>query len=275
VILIFIGEEQYHVSVQVKEIMLLEKRVRIVLIQNLNNELEAKEIEAWGQLMRVLTHEIMNSVTPIFSLTGAIQGILSNPDGTRKDLSTLTEENTEDIYSSLATIASRSKGLLKFINAYKEYSKPIGLHLEEADVTALVNRVVDLLNPDLEKFGIRLRKSYTTRQILAKTDIALMENVLINLIKNGIEAVPHDGTGVINIELKTKANGRVSILVSDNGSGIEPETLPKIFIPFFTTKSNGSGIGLSLSRQIMKLHNGSIRANSSPDTGASFIIEWR
>jgi two-component system nitrogen regulation sensor histidine kinase NtrY len=274
VVKVFILEEQYQLSVQVKEIILQGKQIRIILLQNLNSELEAKEIEAWYQLIRVLTHEIMNSVTPIVSLTAAMRTILNHPDGTRKALDQLTEENVEDVFSSLTTIESRSKGLLRFVNAYKEYAKPLELHLESVDVIALINRIVALVTPDLQRQKIRIDVNSSNVSLLIKADVALMEQVLLNLVRNAMDAVTHDGKGIITIAAKIISNNLASITVSDNGIGMDEDTMSRIFIPFFTTKARGTGIGLSLSRQIMKLHNGNIRVSSAPEKGSSFTIEW-
>lgn len=274
VVKVFIGEEQLQLGIQSKKIVLQERPVNIVLLQNLNSELEAKEIEAWYQLIRVLTHEIMNSVTPIVSLTQALQSILNDADGKRKDLATLTEENREDVYSSLATIISRSEGLLKFVKAYKAYATPPEVKPESTDIIALVTRIVDLLAADLQQRQIILKVNWSHAPIFARADAALIEQVLINLIKNAMEAVTQDGSGKIAIDIGTRSHNKVSISVSDNGGGIDPEILPKIFIPFFTTKVKGSGIGLSLSRQIMKLHGGSIRVHAEEGKGSVFTIEW-
>lgn len=270
----FLHEEQFQLGVQKKEIILKSNPVQIILLQNLNNELETKEIEAWHQLMRVLTHEIMNSVTPIISLTAAIQKIL-HLNGSRTDLKDLKEENVEDIFSSLETIHSRSNGLLKFVNSYREYSRPIELKAESIDVEKLVVRVIDLMQHDLQRLAIKLNINKNNSSLLARTDVVLMEQVLINLLKNAMEAVPHDGSGSISISMEKTVSNSVRISITDNGPGIDPEILQKIFIPFYTTKSKGSGIGLSFSRQILKLHRGSIKVNSSSGKGSVFVIEWK
>lgn len=272
VVHVFIGDDQYQLSIQAKEIVLNGKPVRIILLQNLNHELEEKEIEAWHQLMRVLTHEIMNSVTPIASLTAAVESILKHPDGTRKDLGTLNEDHVDDIFSSLTTINSRSKGLMNFVKAYKAYAKPIHAQFESVDIREIVSRVAVLLAPDLQTLNVQLIINTPATTVETKTAIALMEQVLINLVKNAMDAVAHDGTGIITIDVRTKAN-RVAVAITDNGTGIDPEVLPRIFVPFFTTKSKGSGIGLSLSRQIMKLHGGTLQVHPS-EKGSIFTLEW-
>ncbi|HYF69267.1 MAG TPA: ATP-binding protein [Ohtaekwangia sp.] len=274
VIKTIIHEAVYQLGIQVKEIILQGKPVRIVLVQNLNNELEEKEIEAWHTLMRVLTHEIMNSVTPIASLTSAMQSILHDHDGRRKEITNLSEENIDDIFSSISTITSRSKGLLRFVSNYNEYGKTMQISVMDTDVVDLINTVVDLFVPDLEKYAIDLSVEFTDSKIPVRADAALIEQVIINLLKNAMEAVPHDGTGRIKIAVQRKHTGRIAITVQDNGAGIDPEIIDTIFVPFFTTKENGTGIGLSLSRQIMKLHNGNIQVHSSPGTGSRFTMEW-
>jgi two-component system, NtrC family, nitrogen regulation sensor histidine kinase NtrY len=269
----FIGEESYQLSVQAKEIILQGKPVRIFLLQNLNSELDAKEIEAWYQLIRVLTHEIMNSVTPILSLTAAMQNILNNADGSPKELSKLTSENKEDVFSSVSTIESRSKGLLKFVNAYKEYARPIELRLEETDALIIANRVADLFKQDLHEKNIDLRIESKVDSAKLTADVALVEQVLINLVKNGLEALPNEN-GKIQITISSNLKNGIRISIADNGAGVDPETMSKIFIPFFTTKPKGTGIGLSLSRQIMKLHGGSIQIQSTPGKGSKFTLEF-
>jgi signal transduction histidine kinase len=272
VVRVSIQDDQYQLSVQVKEIVLQGSPVRIILLQNLNQELEDKEIEAWHQLMRVLTHEIMNSVTPIASLTAAVESILKHPDGARKDFSTLTVDHIDDIFTSLATIGSRSKGLMNFVKTYKAYAKPMHAQFEYVNITELVDGIATLLAHDLQASNVQVVIHRSANSITAKADIALLEQVMINLVKNALDAVEHDGTGIITITVGEK-NNRVTIAVADNGAGIDPEMLPRIFVPFFTTKPNGSGIGLSLSRQIMKLHGGNIHVHL-PERGSIFTLEW-
>jgi signal transduction histidine kinase len=215
----------------------------------------------------------MNSVTLIVSLTAAVQSILTHDDGSRKELTRLSGENQEDIMNSLSTIASRSKGLMKFANTYKEYAKHIEFLPEVVNIVTVVNRIADLLKPDLSKLSIELKVNFNTSDLSAKTDSALIEQVLINLIKNAMEAVAHDGSGIIRIDARIKTGNIMSIAIADNGSGIDPETITKIFIPFFTTKNAGSGVGLSLSRQIMKLHGGKIKVNSTPNKSKFYSRE--
>jgi nitrogen fixation/metabolism regulation signal transduction histidine kinase len=272
VVKVILREETFQLSVQLKEIILNGKSVRIVLLQNLNNELESKEIEAWHQLIRVLTHEIMNSVTPIVSLTGAVENILRTNTGEQKDFTRLSPENIDDVYSGLATIQSRSKGLMKFVTSYKEFSRPIDAKFETVDMSLLLHRTITLLQPQFEEQKVELKTEIPPGNLTVNGDPSLLEQVLINLLKNAMEAVASDGTGLIRIIFRKK-NQQTIIFISDNGPGIDAETLPRIFVPFFTTKPKGSGIGLSLSRQIMKIHSGTIKVQTS-ERGCVFVMEW-
>ncbi|HEY0652290.1 MAG TPA: ATP-binding protein [Chryseosolibacter sp.] len=267
-----IKDEILQLGIQVKELVVEGSPVKIVLLQNLNNELETKEMEAWHQLIRVLTHEIMNSVTPIASLTGAVENILKADGRQPKDFSHLTAENIDDVFKSLETIKSRSNGLLRFVRSYKEFARPIDAHFAEWDVAAMIDRIVILFEPQFAEAGIKCDVNIVTKPIPAFGDQSLLEQVLINLLKNALEAIPQDGTGVIQIKA-LKKNRQTNIVIADNGPGIEDEILQRIFVPFFTTKPKGSGIGLSLSRQIMKLHNGTLKVQTS-ENGSAFTVEW-
>jgi two-component system, NtrC family, nitrogen regulation sensor histidine kinase NtrY len=264
------AEQLLQLSIHVKEVVQRQINLRIFILQNISSELEAKEIEAWQKLTQVLTHEIMNSVTPISSLTDAIQSMITE-NGKPKDLATLDNDSVDDLHNSVVTISSRSKSLMKFVGAYKEFSRVPELRSESFDVVRLVNKVADLFSPDIAQKHIDLNVNATRESIETKGDPVLLEQVLINLLKNAIEAVSQE-TGMIGIHIKKNITTQVS--VSDNGPGIPSDVLEKIFVPFFTTKQKGSGVGLSLSRQILKLHQGNIKVQSLPGEGSVFTIEW-
>jgi nitrogen fixation/metabolism regulation signal transduction histidine kinase len=272
VVTTFIDDEKFQIDLQLREIKLQEKLFRIVLLQNLDSQLEEKEIEAWHQLMSVLTHEIMNSVTPILSLSTASETIMSNADGSSKPIDELDAENVEDIFSSLTTISARSKGLLSFVNAYKAFARPVNLNVSTGDIVSLCKRIIQLITPDLKKFNIVVNVEFPEKSLMVPMDEALIEQVLINILKNAMEAVSHDSQGSISISLEANEQ-RIWISIGDNGSGMDSETLARVFIPFYTTKQNGTGIGLSLSRQIVRAHQGRLRVSSSPGSGSRFTIE--
>lgn len=265
-----LNQELTHLAIQLKEIVLSQKPIKIFLFQNIQSELESKEVEAWQQLTRVLTHEIMNSVTPISSLTEAVKTILVNRDGSRIPISNLSNDNIEDIYTSVETISARSKGLLRFVHAYKDFSRVPRLHSRAFDVKLLIDRTVKLFEPDLQRMNIQCNLSVPDTPVNSNGDEALLGQVLINLVKNAMEAIG-EKKGEIKISLQKE--DKTIIEVSDNGGGITGADLENIFVPFFTTKSSGTGVGLSLSRQIMKLHRGTIKVLSKQgDT--TFTIMW-
>ncbi len=268
------GGEVIHLAVQAKVFILKEKTFKLILMQNINSELEEKEVEAWQKLISVLTHEIMNSVTPIVSLASAMNTMLSNTDGAKRDLNSLQHEEIEDVYGSIDTIESRGKGLLKFVNAYKDYSKSPELNYSDFDLVAMIDRIRSLLKPNLEKNGIELKFVSALKSHKVHADSELMEQVIINIIKNAMEALENTNNGVIKIFIKKLETGRTHISISDNGPGIDGDTIDKIFVPFYTTKQKGTGVGLSLSRQILRLHNGNLGVQSKVGEGTAFSLQF-
>jgi len=269
-----LSNRELYLSIQVKELVMNDTRYKIVLLQDINEELEEQEVMAWQKLIRVLTHEIMNSVTPIVSLTEAVNTMLVDTDGERKNLEQLDAEDKEDLFSSIETIEKRSKGLLRFVNAYKDLNKTPDLVLAETDISRLIEQVIHLLTPEFQRKNIGVDKSGVKPQMKVMADAIWLEQVLINIIKNAIDALEHvEGAQIKFIAHQT--GQRTSIEIIDNGPGIEKETLDKIFIPFFTTKKNGTGVGLSLSRQILKLHKGALNVSSEVGKGTIVHISLR
>ncbi|UII33775.1 ATP-binding protein [Fulvivirga ulvae] len=269
VIKAYIKDEIIQLSLHVKDFILQNKSFRLVLLQNIHIELEQKEVEAWQKLISVLTHEIMNSVTPIVSLSSAINQMLHN-----EDLSKLPADDQEDIITSLQTIENRSKGLLKFVNAYKDFSKTPELKITDVNIVSMIERLTSLLKPDLEKSNIRLTLDIKASELKVKADHELLEQVLINLLKNAIEALDGAENGEISIAVRRAGARKIAMTIEDNGPGMSKETIDRIFTPFYTTKKKGTGIGLSFARQIMKLHNGSITVQSELKKGTVFHLEF-
>ncbi len=270
---VLIANREVRLSLQVKELVMDGKPFKVVLMQDLNAELEEQEVDAWQKLIRVLTHEIMNSVTPIVSLTESLNVLLAMPDGGRKPLHLLDEEDREDLYGSLQTIENRSKGLLRFVNAYKDFTRTPELTLEPVDVSATISRVVTLLHQEFSSKQISVSTADVSPKTMAKADAEWLEQVLINLFRNSIDAL----SDAVKPSIKVSAyvhNQRTVVSIADNGMGMDEETLEKAFIPFFTTKKKGSGIGLSLSRQIMRLHGGSLSIKSKEGEGTQVVLDW-
>ena len=259
------GEDQIEVSVQVSIIDIAGERKNVVLIQNIHREMEIKEIEAWQKLTRVMRHEIMNSMTPIVNLTEAVNKVLSSKNSLEE-----SDEDLQDIKESLLSVENRGKGLLKFVNAYKHFSTIPDLTIANFKAREMIDRIKALLDPTLEKNKIRIEQDIKPDNLEIRADEKLLEQVLINILKNSIEAFGEDG-GEIEIFCRQDED-HVLMRISDNGKGIESEVLEKIFIPFFTTKPEGSGIGLSLSRQIIQKHGGTINIWSQPDKGTTLTM---
>lgn len=270
---VVIGQKEASLSIQAKELVMNGASYKIILVQDLRQEMEEQEVDAWQKLIRVLTHEIMNSVTPIVALTEAVNTMLVGPDGERRALEKLDNDDREDLFGSLQTIEKRSKGLLRFVNAYKDYTKTPELTMARVDITGLLHQAINLLAPGVEGHHIMLDKTGIGQGLTAQADPAWLEQVLINVLKNAIDALEGREGAAIKVTASTKGQ-RMYIAVSDNGPGMGKETLDKIFIPFFTTKKNGTGIGLGLSRQIMKLHRGSLTVASEAGKGTTVVMEW-
>lgn len=255
-------------SVQGVEFKLQGKPFRLISLQNIQNELEAQELISWQKLIRVLTHEIMNSVTPIASLATTIHEMLDSAGNE------VSKDEMADIKEAIDAINRRSEGLLRFTETYRNLTRIPPPSFELVDAKGLMSRIATLFKPTLQKEGIELKISQPEKNIYFQADLGLIEQVLINLTKNAVEAVRGKDKPAISIKVEKNRNGRTQIQIADNGQGIEESMLEQIFMPFFTTKTEGSGIGLSLSRQIMQMHKGSITVNSEEGQGTLFTLSF-
>lgn len=259
-----------NLAIYTTQFMLRNRMITLVSLQNIRSQLEEREMEAWQKLIRVLTHEIMNSITPISSMAGSVKEILREiqPDMQKVKNENL-EENFQDIDTAIQTIQKRSEGLLQFVEAYRSLTRLPAPNFEEFSVTELFKRVKKLMDEHIKQRKIQFECRTIPKHLTLTADPAMVEQILINLLKNALDAVGEKESAKIEMKSFTDEKGRTLILVSDNGPGISPDLQEKIFVPFFTTKKDGSGIGLSLSRQIMRLHQGSIFVHSEPDQGTT------
>jgi two-component system nitrogen regulation sensor histidine kinase NtrY len=254
-----IGDEQLQLSLYATEFKLHGQEFRLVSIQDIRGELEEKEIEAWQKLIRVLTHESMNSMTPISSMASTVQELVAQSCGGEGK-----SEAQSDIYAALRTIQRRSEGLLHFVDGYRNLARISKPNLQLFPVQTLFARIDQLLRGRLAESSVLLASEANPPGLELLADPDLIEQVLINLVLNAADAVKGCQQPRIDMFASLDDRGRPVIQVKDNGTGIAPENLDRIFIPFFSTKEGGSGIGLALSRQIMRLHNGSISVASKP-----------
>ncbi len=236
----------------------------LVSIQDIRNELDAQEVEAWLKLIRVLTHEIMNSITPITSLSDTLLNYYTN---TNEPISAQTTENT---VKGLEVIKERGTGLIHFVESYRKLTRISTPVLKTIELKPFIEHLVLLVEDD----RITFEKQVTPENLTINADEGQISQVLLNLIKNATQAVKGTENPIIKIVANIGENKRPQISVSDNGSGISEELLEQIFVPFFTTKENGSGIGLSISRQIMRNHNGNIKVISKEGKGSRFVLEF-
>lgn len=253
-------------SILAATVRLQGRFVKLISLQNIHSELQQKELEAWQNLTKILRHEIMNSVTPIVSLIGTMQDIVEH------DIPEQTEA-MDDLKEALDTIEGRSKGIMNFVNAYRDYTTLPKPQFEDINLKQLIHTVGNLLMPALREKGITYRAHVSPDNIIIHADDEQLQMVLINLIKNAMDALEHTDQPLITVKGTMGNASQVIIEISDNGPGIEEEAQEKIFIPFFTTKKTGSGIGLSLSQQIIQMHGGQLKVVSPPGgKGTTFFV---
>jgi len=262
-------DEQLQLALHASEFKLRARMFTLVSIQDIRSELEEKETDAWQKLIRVLTHEIMNSMTPISSLAATAQDLIAK-GGPESGL-----EARDDIELALRTIAKRSQGLLHFVDGYRNLTRIPKPEFKFFPARDLCSRVSHLLQGPLAESGAHVECSIKPENLELLADPDLLEQVLINLLLNAADAVRGREGARIELAAYLDERGRPVIQVRDNGAGIPQENLDKIFVPFFSTKEGGSGIGLSLSRQIMQLHNGTITVSSKPGAGSVFTLRFR
>ncbi len=259
------GQSSKDMVLSCSEFVVQESRYRLFALHNISRELEEKELDSWQDLVRVLTHEIMNSITPISSLSETALDIVDEYDG--KD-----DEIVDDIKEALATIRSRSEGLMTYVKSFRGLVKLPKPNIEVFPVAELFENVTKLLEPEFEDKGIKCHIEIIPEDLKIAADPALMEQVILNLVLNAKDAVRREESPRIWLRAFTEKQAKMLIEVEDNGGGILKDNLERIFIPFFTTKSTGSGIGLSLVRQIMRLHGGQVIADSEP--GRTIFKMW-
>lgn len=261
-----IDQNFMQLSIHASEFRLEGNYFKLVSMQNIKNELDAKEMEAWQKLIRVLTHEIMNSVSPITSLSETLHEIVA----TQQNHTEWSKQSVSNLAQGLEAIKIRSEGLQHFTEAYRRLTHIPQPVFKKMNCKSLLSRIATLHQYEADEWGVSLLVEATDHEVLA--DPELMEQVLINLVKNAMDAVRHINNARITLRAFQEAGGKSKIIISDNGAGIEKEMREKIFVPFFTTKKNGSGIGLALSKQILQLHNAQLQVTSELGAGTDFII---
>ncbi|MFY0688792.1 MAG: HAMP domain-containing histidine kinase [Cyclobacteriaceae bacterium] len=270
--------EEVQIAVYIIELSLRGKEFKLVSLQNIQSELEEKEMEAWQNLIRVLTHEIMNSVTPISSLAATVESELDDFLKSGNEVSKIGHDTIEDFHLALKTIHNRSDSLITFVSDFRNMTRIKHPALRFVPVCEVMEHVCNLLKFEIEENDVAVNL-VVPDDLMFNMDREQIEQVLINLVKNAIQAVGENeeigkDNRQIDIVAKGTEEGGGTIVIKDNGTGIDEDAIKKIFIPFFTTKKHGSGIGLSLSKQIMRMHHGSISVQSAMNVGTEFTLRF-
>ena len=268
--------EETQIAVYAIELSLKGETFKLISLQNIQSELEEKEMDAWQNLIRVLTHEIMNSVTPISSLAKTLEGEIQ--DWFKKNNVQIKDDELSDFHLALHTIHKRSDNLIAFVSEFRNMTRITLPNLKRVTIKELLDRVLILLKYDIAKTDIKIYLDVIPEDLRITLDENQVEQVFINLIKNAMQALESEENEIENPEIRIRAQsapeGSTVITIEDNGSGIDEDALEKIFIPFYTTKKGGSGIGLTLSKQIMRLHNGTITVKSKVNQGTTFTLKF-
>ena len=250
-----------NLSVRVSDITVRQEHLRILALNDINSELDEKEIDSWIRLTRVLTHEIMNAVTPVMSLSDTLLRLHGNRD--------------DDTYRGLEAIHATSKSLISFVESYRSFTRIPAPEMELLDVRKFLERIVMLVSRQIEEQHIRVDIRVEPEDLILYADGNQITQVILNLLKNAAGAIGTREGGVIALSAFCNDEEHVIVDVANNGEPISEEVSQHIFVPFFTTKEHGSGIGLSVSRQIMRLHRGSLKLQHSTPRETRFRLVFR
>jgi len=271
--LLYQPEAGRQLAIQGVSVNLQGRAVRLLTLQDIHPELQRKELDAWRDLARVLRHEIMNSVTPIVSLIETMQDIV------RTDLKEMkSPEAVADLEEALEVVAARSRGLMDFVDAYRSFTAIPLPKIDQVAAKKLLDRVIQLAAADLKSRGVHTEVFVVPEDLQLNADASQIEMVLLNLVKNAREAFQTAEEDIeekrITLRAGSDHKGHAFIEIEDNGPGITADLLEEVFIPFFTTKTTGTGVGLSISKQIMQLHGGDIRVSTAAGGGARFVLDF-
>ena len=273
-----INNQRLQLAAYATEFRMKQRNYKLISLHNINSELEEKEMEAWQNLTQVLAHEIMNSITPIASLSDTVNSMLSENLANDATASQLPSDTVEDVKEALDTINNRSLGLMRFVNSYRNFTQIPTPNFDLVSVHDLLAQVSNLMKGEAIGASVTVTVSVSPETLELTADAQLIEQALINLMKNAFLALKSTKDPEVKLNGKLDKNGRTVIEVEDNGPGIKPSIAEKIFVPFYTTRPSGtqrgSGIGLSLSRQIMRLHGGSLILHSEIGKGTKFVLRF-
>ena len=264
---------EYHLTLAATEIIIRGDRERLISLQDIQTEIDATQAEAWQDLVRVLTHEIMNSITPVTSLARTAADLVDDVARQTERDSPIAED-LDDVKSAVDTVARRSDSLMQFIDSYRQISRLAPAEKKRVALTELFDSVTDLARAEWGHDQVSLASNVEPSGLDVYADRDLLEPVLLNLLRNAWQATRDVGSPSIELTGRLNRRGNTVIEVSDNGPGVPEENTRKIFVPFFTTREGGSGVGLALARQVMIAHGGFIRLGHENGRGATFTLTF-
>jgi nitrogen fixation/metabolism regulation signal transduction histidine kinase len=263
-----------HLTIRITQLKMGGKKWSLLSLQNIHSELKQNELNAWQNLTKVLRHEIMNSIAPIATLVGSLRTVLLEDVHEQDENYLLEKEGHADLKEGLETIENRSKGLINFVNIYRDYTsipEPVPVNFS---IQPFLESISTLLKNDLGQKHVEIKMEVNPPDLQLRADREQIQMILINLIKNSKEALENSEDKIIFLKAGIDLQHNTFIQVTDRGPGILPNALEDIFVPFYTTKKNGSGIGLAISRQIMNMHKGSLSVHSVPHIHTSFTLHF-
>uniref|UniRef100_UPI003F6A3FDC sensor histidine kinase n=1 Tax=Pseudemcibacter sp. TaxID=2943293 RepID=UPI003F6A3FDC len=268
-----IDDVEQKLTIASTQIISAGKIEKLISLQDIQSELDVAQLQAWQDLVRVLTHEIMNSITPVSSLAKTSTDLVDDAIEKVKGQQELVDELT-DVRDAVDTVARRSDSLMHFVQSYRRLTRLPPPEKEQLVVRKIFEDVVKVATIDWETKNIELEMNVSTDGLEVSADPEMLEQMLINLMKNAAEALENTENAKVGLSAKINKRGRIIIEVYDNGPGIESDLAEKIFVPFYTTKREGSGVGLALTRQVMIAHGGTVSLTKTVGGGATFILTF-
>jgi len=274
---ITIDDMEHKLIISATEVITASHRETLLSLQDIQSELAIAQLQAWQDLVSVLTHEIMNSITPVASLAKTAVDLVEDVQDKTQALPAVNQEireELEDVLGAVKTVARRSDGLMKFVTSYRQLTRLPSPNKKAVQVATLFEHVEKLTQQDWQEKGIELTSTIAPQGLDIIVDADMVEQILINLLHNAAQALAHTPAAQVSFSAFLNIRGHVVIEVADNGSGIDPDNIQQIFVPFFTTKKEGSGVGLALTRQVMLAHQGKVAVRNNEQGGATFSLTF-
>ncbi len=269
------NNEIIQLSLKATSLKTNEQDIKLVSFQNIKNELDNKELESWQKLIRVLTHEIMNSISPVSSTISTLNHLFIDKDtGKPKTIQQIDNEILADTAEGMEIIQERITGMVDFVTRFRSLTLLPSPNFTSINLNDKVHSIIKLITDTITQEQVKVSFTHPAQAVVINADSGMLDQILLNIINNALHALQGRDNKQIHITLKVNEHNRAILLIKDNGCGISEEIRSEIFVPFFTTKPNGTGIGLSLSRQLMQLNGGTLTFTSVPDVFTQFILQF-